>query len=80
MRYCETAQEPASDADALVLVTEWREFYNLDLAALARSISSLSNVTAGEGTTARTALATAAAAFAWIVIVSSRLCTCPPAT
>jgi UDPglucose 6-dehydrogenase len=35
MRYCDTAQELASDADALVLVTEWREFYDLDLAALA---------------------------------------------
>ena len=36
MRYCDTARELASDADALVLVTEWREFYDLDLAALAR--------------------------------------------
>lgn len=36
MRYCDTAQELASDADALVLVTEWREFYDLDLAELAR--------------------------------------------
>jgi UDPglucose 6-dehydrogenase len=36
MRYCDSALELASDADALVLVTEWREFYDLDLAALAR--------------------------------------------
>jgi UDPglucose 6-dehydrogenase len=36
MRYCDTARELASDADALVLVTEWREFHDLDLAALAR--------------------------------------------
>ena len=35
IRYCDTAQELASDADALVLVTEWREFHDLDLAALA---------------------------------------------
>ena len=40
MRYCETAQELASDADALVLVTEWREFSGLDLAALARLMTS----------------------------------------
>jgi UDPglucose 6-dehydrogenase len=36
MRYCDTAQELASDADALVLVTEWREFYDLDLPELVR--------------------------------------------
>ncbi len=30
------ARELASDADALVLVTEWREFHDLDLAELAR--------------------------------------------
>jgi UDPglucose 6-dehydrogenase len=36
MRYCDTAPELASDADALVLVTEWREFHDLDLTALAR--------------------------------------------
>ena len=34
------AQELASDADALVLVTEWREFHDLDLAALARLMAS----------------------------------------
>ena len=33
IRYCDSAQELASDADALVLVTEWREFHDLDLAA-----------------------------------------------
>lgn len=35
MRYCDTVQELASGADALVLVTEWREFHNLDLGELA---------------------------------------------
>jgi len=40
MRYCDTAQELASDADALVLVTEWREFHDLDLAALAGLMAS----------------------------------------
>jgi UDPglucose 6-dehydrogenase len=40
VRYCDTAHELASDADALVLVTEWREFYDLDLAALARIMAS----------------------------------------
>src|SRR5215471_11730465 len=35
MRYCDTAQELASDTDALVLVTEWREFHKLDLRAMA---------------------------------------------
>lgn len=35
MRYCDTAQELASDADALVLITEWREFHDLDLSAIA---------------------------------------------
>jgi UDPglucose 6-dehydrogenase len=40
MRYCDTAQELASDADALVLITEWREFHDLDLAAIAGLMSS----------------------------------------
>lgn len=40
MRYCDTVQELASDADALVLVTEWREFHDLDLPALARLMAS----------------------------------------
>jgi UDPglucose 6-dehydrogenase len=35
IRYCENAQELAADADALVVVTEWKEFRDLDLAALA---------------------------------------------
>jgi UDPglucose 6-dehydrogenase len=36
IRFCQSAQEVAAEADALVLVTEWREFRTLDLAALAR--------------------------------------------
>jgi UDPglucose 6-dehydrogenase len=36
MRYCDTPEELASETDALVLVTEWREFHHLDLPALAR--------------------------------------------
>jgi len=40
MRYCDSALEVASDADALVLVTEWREFYDLDLAELGRVMAS----------------------------------------
>jgi UDPglucose 6-dehydrogenase len=40
MRYCDSARELASDADALVLVTEWREFYDRDLAALAPLMAS----------------------------------------
>jgi UDPglucose 6-dehydrogenase len=39
IRYCESAQDVAQDADALVLVTEWREFRNLDLKALAASMA-----------------------------------------
>ena len=35
IRYCESAEETATEADALVLVTEWREFAALDLARLA---------------------------------------------
>jgi UDPglucose 6-dehydrogenase len=35
IRYCETVQELAEEADALVVVTEWKEFRDLDLAALA---------------------------------------------
>ncbi len=35
IRYCNSAQETAQDADALVLVTEWAEFRNLPLAELA---------------------------------------------
>jgi UDPglucose 6-dehydrogenase len=40
MRYCDTPQEVASGADALVLVTEWREFHNLDLAHIAGLMAS----------------------------------------
>jgi len=35
IQYCNSPLEVASEADALVLVTEWEEFRNLDLAALA---------------------------------------------
>jgi UDPglucose 6-dehydrogenase len=35
IRYCESVQELATGCDALVLVTEWDEFRNLDLTALA---------------------------------------------
>lgn len=36
IRYCDTARDVARDADALVLVTEWREFAELPLEDLAR--------------------------------------------
>jgi UDPglucose 6-dehydrogenase len=39
IRCCESAQDLAADADALVLVTEWREFRDLDLSALARAMA-----------------------------------------
>ena len=39
IRYCDSPEELASGADALVLVTEWREFRDLDLAKLARSMA-----------------------------------------
>ena len=35
IRYCESAQETAEEADALVLVTEWRQFAELDMGELA---------------------------------------------
>jgi UDPglucose 6-dehydrogenase len=35
IRYCDSAQEVAEEADALVLVTEWDEFRNLPLGELA---------------------------------------------
>jgi len=35
IRYCESPHELAADTDALVVVTEWKEFRNLDLRALA---------------------------------------------
>jgi len=39
MRFCQSAHDVAVDADALVLVTEWREFNELDLPALARAMA-----------------------------------------
>jgi UDPglucose 6-dehydrogenase len=39
IRYCDSVEELAADADALVVVTEWEEFRGLDLAALARSMA-----------------------------------------
>jgi len=39
IRLCESAQEVAADADALVLVTEWQEFRLLDLGRLARAMA-----------------------------------------
>lgn len=36
IRYCDSARELAADCDGLVLVTEWKEFRNLNLAELAR--------------------------------------------
>jgi UDPglucose 6-dehydrogenase len=37
--YCSGAREAAAGADALVLVTEWPEFANLDLAGMAKSMN-----------------------------------------
>jgi UDPglucose 6-dehydrogenase len=39
IRFCESAPDVAADADALVLVTEWREFHELDLPKLARTMA-----------------------------------------
>ncbi|MCL4401604.1 MAG: UDP-glucose/GDP-mannose dehydrogenase family protein [Acidobacteria bacterium] len=39
IRYCESPLELAAEADALVLVTEWKEFSTLELAELARCMS-----------------------------------------
>jgi UDPglucose 6-dehydrogenase len=39
IRYCDSAEEVAQDADALVVVTEWNEFRELDLARLAHLMS-----------------------------------------
>jgi UDPglucose 6-dehydrogenase len=39
IRFCDSAHDVAAEADALVLVTEWREFRELDLSALARAMS-----------------------------------------
>ena len=35
IQYCESAEDAAQDADALVLVTEWKQFARLDLRGLA---------------------------------------------
>jgi UDPglucose 6-dehydrogenase len=40
IRYCGSPGELAAESDALVLVTEWREFHNLDLPALASRMNS----------------------------------------
>jgi len=39
IRYCDSPEELAAEADALVLVTEWRQFRDLDLEKLARSMA-----------------------------------------
>ena len=39
IRYCDSPEELAADADALVVVTEWPRFRALDLAALAHSMA-----------------------------------------
>jgi UDPglucose 6-dehydrogenase len=38
-RYCESPMELAAESDALVLVTEWEEFRQLDLARMARAMA-----------------------------------------
>jgi UDPglucose 6-dehydrogenase len=40
IRLCDTVQELASETDALVLVTEWSQFHDLDLPELARIMNS----------------------------------------
>jgi UDPglucose 6-dehydrogenase len=39
IRYCESPEQVAQDADALVLVTEWRQFTELDLRSLAKGMA-----------------------------------------
>jgi UDPglucose 6-dehydrogenase len=39
IQYCESPQETAEEADALVLVTEWKQFAGLDLADLAKRMN-----------------------------------------
>ena len=39
IRYCDSPEELAAGADALVLVTEWGQFRDLDLAKLASSMA-----------------------------------------
>lgn len=38
LQYCSSVEEATSQADALILVTEWPEFVNIDFAALSRSM------------------------------------------
>jgi UDPglucose 6-dehydrogenase len=38
IRYCEDPYDTAEDADAVVLITEWNEFRNLDLSRLRQSV------------------------------------------
>ena len=39
LRYCQSVSELAADSDALVVVTEWREFRSIDLAQTARAMA-----------------------------------------
>jgi UDPglucose 6-dehydrogenase len=39
IRYCDSPEDLAADADALVVVTEWRQFRDLDLVKLARGMA-----------------------------------------
>ena len=39
IQYCESPEDAAQDADALLLVTEWKEFARLDLAGLAQRMA-----------------------------------------
>jgi UDPglucose 6-dehydrogenase len=39
LHYCDSAEQVADEADALVLVTEWKHFAGLDLAALAKRMT-----------------------------------------
>jgi UDPglucose 6-dehydrogenase len=39
IRYCDSAEDTARGADAIVVVTEWRQFRELNLAALAESMT-----------------------------------------
>lgn len=40
IRYCETAEEAATDSDALVVVTEWQQFRKLNLSEIAALMTS----------------------------------------
>jgi UDPglucose 6-dehydrogenase len=39
IKYCDTPEETAEEADALLLATEWRQYRSLDLPALARRMT-----------------------------------------